>query len=155
MTEIYLTGKDPREKAERIFAERLGNFEIKTTANGKPYLAGNPLYFSYSHSGARGLLAISDNPIGADLELYRRKIAESVLKRFTARERAEIACERDFLFHWTAREAYIKLYGLTLAELWRRVEFFGGKIYVDGEIKPVKITRYIFWCGVGAVCAEE
>lgn len=155
MTEIYLTDGNPRARLLGILDKRLGSYEIKTAQNGKPYIEGDPLFFSYSHSGERGLLAISVRPVGADFELFRGRTRDSVLRRFTGRERAEIACERDFLFHWTAREAYIKLYGSTLAEMWKRVEFFGGKIYVDGDIRPVKITHYAFWCGVGAVCAEE
>lgn len=155
MIEIYLGDNNPREKLEKILKERLGNYEISVTENGKPYIEGNPLFFSYSHSGERGLTAIADRAVGADLEICRGRIRESVLKRFSERERAEIAVERDFLLHWTAREAYVKLYGLTLADMWKRIEFFGGKIYIDGKKQPVEVRGYEFWFGVGAVCCEE
>lgn len=155
MIEMYLTDGNPRETLDNILGQRLGNYEIKRTENGKPYIDGDPLFFSYSHSGGRGLIAISDAPVGADIEACRGKSGQSVFLRFSERERAEIAGERDFLYHWTAREAYIKLYGLKLAEMWRRIEFFGGKIYVDGQAMPVRIRTYAFWFGVGAVCTEE
>ncbi len=155
MIEVYLTDNNPRAKLEQILAERLKEYKILTTESGKPYIEGSPLCFSYSHSGDRGLLAVSPCGIGADLELYRGKIRHSVIKRFPEREQAEIFDERGFLLHWTAREAYVKLYGLEIAKMWRRVEFFGGKIFLDGQVMPVKIRHYVFWCGVGAVCTEE
>ncbi len=155
MIEIYLTDNNPRARLLKIAEKRLSSFEWAVTENGKPYFEGNPFYFSYSHSGERGLLAIYEKPIGVDFELFRGRIRESVFLRFSERERTEIAGERDFLYHWTAREAYIKLYGLTLAKMLKRVEFLGGNIYVDGEKQPVRIRKYVFWCGVGAVCTEE
>ena len=155
MRELYICADNVHERLNEILNNKLAlPFEILKTDNGKPYIEGNPLHFSISHSGDRGLIAISDKPIGVDIEIFKDKLRKSVIERFSAREQAEIADERDFLIHWTAREAYIKLYGLTIAKMWKRVEFFGGNIYVDGQLSSVKIRHYYFTFGIAAICTE-
>ena len=156
MIEIFICTENAHERLNKLFeAKLLSPFEILRTENGKPYIERNPIYFSLSHSGNRGIIALSDKPVGIDLELYNESLRHSVLDRFSDREKSEIADGRDFLKHWTAREAYVKLYGFTIAEMWKRVEFFGGKLYLDGQIQKVKIRTYDFGFGVGAVCFEE
>ena len=156
MIELYLCKDDVHERLNGILNKKLAQpFEILKTENGKPYIEGNPLYFSLSHSCDRGLVAISDKPVGVDIEIFKDKLRKSVIERFSAREQAEIENERDFLIHWTAREAYVKLYGLTIAKMWKRVEFFGGNIYIDGQIKQVKLRHCYFTFGVAATCTEE
>lgn len=109
-----------------------GSFDIKRTPNGKPYIEGNPVYFSLSHSGEKAVIAISDSPVGIDCELIGRRTANSVISRFTERERAEINGDiAAFLYNWTAKEAFIKMLGGTLARDLKRLEYFGGKLYLD------------------------
>lgn len=156
MIEIFLCRDDVHERLNDLLEERLSApFEILKTENGKPYIGGNPLYFSLSHSGTRGIIAISDKPIGVDLEVYSESMRLSVFERFSECEQAEIADGRDFLKHWTAREAYVKTYGLTIAETWKRIEFLDGKLYFDGIRQNVIIRTYDFGFGVGAVCFED
>ena len=132
-----------------------GPIEILRTENGKPYLEGNPVYFSLSHSGDKAVAAISKAPVGVDLELFTGKSRGALLKRFSERERAEIEDERGFLRHWTAREAYIKLKGLILAQTFKRLEFYGGELYLDGAYVGVNIDFYEKAGGVIAVCTEK
>lgn len=156
MIEIYLCRNDVHERLNGILSQKLAQqFNILKTESGKPYIEGNPLHFSLSHSDDKGIIAISDKPVGADIEIFKDRLRKSVIERFSAREQAEIAGERDFLKHWTAREAYVKLYGLTIAELWKRVEFLDGKLYLDGQALSVKIRHYNLTHGVAAVCTEE
>lgn len=156
MIELYLCRNDVHERLNGILNNKLAQpFEILKTENGKPYINGYPLHFSISHSGDRGIIAISDKPIGVDIEIFKDKLRKSVIERFSAREQAEIADERDFLKHWTAREAYVKLYGLTIAEMWKRIEFLNGKLYLDGQLTSVKIRHYNLPFGVAATCTEE
>ena len=156
MTEIYLCDGDVHERLDGILKSKLKSpFEIRKTPLGKPYIGGNPFYFSLSHSSDRSIIAISDKPCGVDLEVFRGRLRESILKTFTERERAEIASEREFLLHWTVREAYVKLYGLSVFKLLRRLEFYGGKLYLDGQLQPVKFRTYDFQFGVAATCLEE
>ena len=49
---------------------------LARTENGKPYIDGNPLYFSLSHSGKHGVIAVCDKPVrgkivaGADIFVH-------------------------------------------------------------------------------------
>lgn len=80
--------------------ERIGNFD-----------------FNLSHSGDYLVLAVSDKPVGIDIE-HIRKDRISVAKRFFCREEYEELLfltgeERDrrFLEYWTMKEAYVKRIG--------------------------------------------
>ena len=134
MTELFLTENcDVYEKTETLLKQRLSiPFEIKRNENGKPYIGGNPLFFSLSHSGNLALIAISDSPCGVDLELVCGKSRKVVLNSFTPEERNEIDSERDFLKHWGVRESYIKMLGQTLAEKLKCLKYAGGVLFDGG-----------------------
>lgn len=157
MIEIYcVSAAQAYERLYDLLSRHIpAPFEILRSPNGKPYVKGNPVHFSLSHSGDRGIIALSSSPVGIDLEIFKHKSRQSVYSRFTERERGEISGEKDFLRHWTAREAYIKFLGLTVAEMWKRIEFFGGNILLDGEIQKIKLRFYDFYYGVAAVCVQE
>ena len=157
MIEIYSTFTDScNDRLKKVLSRHIAApFEILCTKNGKPYISGNPVYFSLSHSGQKAVFAVCDKPVGIDIEIYKARDRKSVISRFTEREQTEITNERDFLKHWTAREAYIKLYGLTLAETLKRIEFFGGILHVDGQPQSVKIRHYDFGYGIAAICTEK
>lgn len=135
MTELFLTENcGLYEKTENLLRERLAEpFEIRRNENGKPYIAGNPLYFSISHSGGFAMIAICDFPCGVDMELVCGKSRKVVLNSFSDEERAEIDSERDFLKHWVVRESYIKMLGLTLAAKLKSLKYVGGVLYDGGE----------------------
>ena len=81
---------------------------------GKPFLPGNPFYISLSHSAGYAAAAVSEAPIGIDLQSISR-ISDSVLKRFYSQEErlwveAGAAAERSVRL-WTMKEAYGKLLG--------------------------------------------
>ena len=136
MTELFLTENgNVYGKIQKLLKARLSApFEILKTANGKPYIGGDPLFFSLSHSGTVALIAISDNPVGVDIETVSNRSRKVILNSFTNGERAEIDGERDFLRHWVVREAYIKMLGSTLAAKLKKLRYVGGVLY-DGESK--------------------
>ena len=100
---------------------------------GQPRLANHRLQFSLSRSGAVALLAVSADPVGADVELVRPRagLADLVTARFAAAEAACVAAgcagspTRSFYRHWVAKEAYLKATGRGLASL-RDTEFECG-----------------------------
>ncbi|MDE6867794.1 MAG: 4'-phosphopantetheinyl transferase superfamily protein [Clostridia bacterium] len=147
MTELFLTeNSNLYEKAEALIKRRLDSpFKILRNENGKPYIEGDPLYFSLSHSGTKAAIALSDSPCGVDLEMVNGKSRKVVLNSFSNEERAEIASERDFLTHWTVRESYIKMLGLTLASKLKNLEYVGGELFDNGQ-KP----EYSFFTDGGA-----
>ena len=146
-----------RTENERVYEKLKGllpeNSEIKRTENGKPYTDG--IYFSITHTGDTALIAISDCPVGIDAEIVKKRRILSVLKRFTAREQAEIGTNTvEFLKHWVVKEAYIKLLGGTLAHDLKGLEYFGGVLTVVGKKASCNIfcasTADLVYC----VCAE-
>lgn len=75
---------------------------IFRTEKGKPYAEGLP-YFSVTHSVDYVAVAVSDHPIGIDMELLR-----PVDPRLAERIGADPA---RFFEEWTAKEAHYKIYG--------------------------------------------
>ena len=92
MLEIYRTeNENLYGKLRAVLSRRgFGEARIMHNANGKPYLEGNPLFFSLSHSGSTALIAVCDSPVGIDFELKRDKKFTSVLSRFPDAEKKEI-----------------------------------------------------------------
>ncbi len=92
---------------------------------GKPYLAEHPEWqFSLSHSGGWAVCALSDAPIGVDVEQYRSLSYLSLAKRhFTPNEIEQIyRCEereREAVFFrlWTEKESVLKATGHGLSAL--------------------------------------
>lgn len=81
---------------------------------GKPMLATGELHFNISHSHGRFAVALSDEPVGVDIEQVR-VAPHGVAKRFFTRREAEsIATDDDFFTVWTAKESYIKYLGTGL-----------------------------------------
>lgn len=156
MIEIYQTSEtSAHEKLLSVLSRHIpAPFEISVTENGKPYIAGDPVYFSLSHSDGRAVIAVSSLPAGIDLEVFKGRVHTKVFSRFPEAEQAEIADESDFLMHWTAREAFVKLRGGQLATMWKHIEFSGGKLRFCGETQRVKLRFYKFYYGIAALCTE-
>ena len=99
--------------------------EFGYTAQGKPFLLARPdIHFSISHSKNAILVAISDAPIGVDIEAFRSPSAALIARTMNATEQAAIATAdgwnihrtpgtREALFSaiWTRKEAVLKLRG--------------------------------------------
>lgn len=160
MTFFALTAnKDLYEKAaamlEKFFGCPLGT-EIDFS-KPKPQFCGalrSRFDFSISHSGDRGAIAVSDSPTGCDLEIFRKRRYDAVLKRFTQRERDVITDERSFLKNWTAKEAFIKLNSYTLASHLKRLEYFDGRIFMDGRAADCTVRHIDCGNGVACVCGD-
>lgn len=156
MTELYLVRRDAlADELKRIIGKRAGDCEILKTPNGKPYIAGNPFYISLAHSGDRAAFAISEREVGVDLEVFSDKPKGGILSRFSAREREEIRSDADFFIHWTAREAYVKMLGATLWEYIKRLEYYGGEIYVVGIKQNICARVHRLGYGAACVCTRD
>ena len=99
-----------------------GATDLKLSAGeyGKPYLtfSGN-LHFNLSHSGDYALCAVSDTPVGADVEKPRR-LRPDVVRRCMRPEEIRWLEEssdpdRAFTRLWTRKESYVKMTGAGLA----------------------------------------
>ena len=82
--------------------------------HGAPSLPGGP-YFSLSHSKRGIAVAISDEPIGIDIEAIRPLSEGLVQKAMNPQEQAQIAAAanpaQEFIRLWTRKEAYVKMQG--------------------------------------------
>ena len=111
--------------------------------------------FNISHSGDIAAIAVSDKKIGCDLELFTGREHAAIIERFSAREKAEICGEEDFLLNWTAKEAFIKLNAFTLATHLKRLEYFEGDIYMDGEKQSCPIVHIFLPYGILCLCGDD
>ena len=85
-------------------------------ANGKPVLAGHPdIYFSLSHCRAAVACAVSDRPVGIDVETldhYSEEVAARVMNEEEMRQILESPHpDAAFTRLWTMKESLFKLTG--------------------------------------------
>lgn len=112
-------------------AEALGlsPAEVKFGKNehGKPITDG--MEFNLSHSGDIAVCAVSDKPVGIDIEALR-EIRPDAAKRFASAEELEyIGSDPRRLFEiWTLKEAYFKCVGTGIGSDIKSVTFT-----VDGD----------------------
>lgn len=97
------------------------DIEFDTNGYGKPHLINDQEYhFNISHTHNMIAVAISNNPVGVDVEQIR-EIDIGIAKRFfTEREQNYIEKSQDDLYErffeiWTKKEAYIKCTGKGLS----------------------------------------
>ena len=84
--------------------------------NGKPYLCEYPdIHFNLSHCRQGAICAISDRPIGVDMECIREYKEGLAAYTMNAEEQQAIACSARpdvaFIRLWTMKESLLKLSG--------------------------------------------
>ena len=103
-------------------------FALAVGAHGKPVVAdaaAPDLHFNLSHAGGWWLLALTDSPVGVDLEMADRVVdaARLAVRVFTPGEEAALqlagtdpaAVRAVFLDCWTRKEALLKALGTGFA----------------------------------------
>ena len=103
---------------ETVAPELLPPLDISCGIDGKPELVGSGIFFNLSHSGSFAACAVSDSPVGLDIQTERdcdRRLAE---KYFTALERhfIEESENKAFAFTklWCMKESAVKYIGTGL-----------------------------------------
>ena len=104
--------------------------EFSYGPHGKPEVAGAPLRFNISHSGALAVVALAHAEVGVDVELPRRRRSDDIARRFYAPGEIErLFAERDdarradaFFRVWTCKEAFLKVTGEGLSRSTRSYE---------------------------------
>ena len=107
--------------------------------HGKPVLQDHPhLHFSLSHSGEWAVCALSDVPVGVDVELIRPIDAARLVNRWLPAEQAaewetDPSIERFFKL-WTRRESLLKAQGVGLSGVGTASEdgFYFREYALDG-----------------------
>jgi 4'-phosphopantetheinyl transferase len=102
------------------------NLTVVKNSHGKPFLYGFPnFHYSLSHSHDAGVMAVSVNPVGIDLEKIsssqRDDLANSFLGSLALSSYSNLpTLERPSAFAgaWTQREAFVKAIGLGIGDGW-------------------------------------
>lgn len=100
---------------------------IERDEMGKPFLKGGEVFFNVSHSGAYIAIAVSEKPVGVDIE-GMRTIRDGMYRKVVQPQEQELigaARERDFLRLWTLKESFVKAEGKGLRIPMK--EYYFGK----------------------------
>ena len=138
--------------------------------HGKPMVDG--LEFSLSHSGNLVICAVSDKPVGCDVEKIR-KAPKGVAKRYYSdTERAYLSrfledeYDREFFRLWTLKESYVKMTGEGLRVPFDAYEMVADQCACDwhescmrvlreGKAQACYLSSIVLHGHIISICAEE
>ncbi len=127
------------------------NYPLEFTNNefGKPYITGmENFYFNLSHSGDMAVCAISDTPVGVDVEKITRDCGVAIDRYFLPSE-IEISKGRGTSYIWTRKEAVAKANGRGIGVGIDKIDTSGDIITLDGEeyrLFTNRVARYYISC---------
>lgn len=130
--------------------------------HGKPYLDGREdLHFNLSHSGHIAALALSDRPVGIDVEQCR-VFSDALLRRvFLPEELAAAPAENPDRYYtglWTVKESVMKYFGAGLTLAPRKIRVFSGsalRVSAEGFLcEGLRFTTLPLADCMLTVCAE-
>ena len=142
-----LAGKLLHDGLEKIGRPGLDEHVIFDN-NGKPYIPGNPIYFSISHSGNKVMVVIANCVVGCDIQIMKPEFLSLADRYFTEIECKEIKGSQNpvetFYKLWTIKESYMKATGKGLSYGLNNILIKGDKIDIPGcESFTQKIDDYI------------
>lgn len=107
--------------AEMLLIKAAGRDDYVLSKNEKPYFPDNEVFFSLAHCGDYAVCAVSDVPVGVDIELPRVGGARLAKRFFQPDEAALVYAaddpDREFCRLWTLKESYIKYADLRLGDV--------------------------------------
>ena len=130
---------------------------------GKPKIEG--LEFNLSHSGNMVVCAVSEKPVGCDVEELRKApkgvvaryysdVEQAYLSRFSADE-----YDREFFRLWTMKESYVKMTGEGLRVPFEAYEIamedVGSIVVRDGKIQNCYLSTMELEGHIMSICAES
>ena len=103
-----------------------GNPQFEYNEHGKPAIVGHPeIFFNFSHCKEAVLCAISEQPVGVDVESVRSFNDSLVHYTMNEDEMREIETAEDravaFIRLWTMKEAALKLEGTGISKDMKQV----------------------------------
>lgn len=147
MVHLYLSHTEGKESPaahmllDEILEKEYGlhHTNLSFGPQGKPYLPHGP-EFSISHSWGYIAIAVSDMPVGVDVELvrpYMERLPERVLSKQELQWfRQRFSTKVDFFTLWTLKESYYKYRGTGLLGFPNDTQFYQdeqGKWHLDGS----------------------
>jgi len=131
----------------------IGRLTLKTGEYGKPYFDGCP-EFSISHAGPYAAVAVSDDPVGVDMEAPRCTLdmAKHVFapSEYAAAEALCGDAQRLYLQRvWVAKEAFVKAVGTGMRTPFRSfcVTLNGTSVELTQDLTPLPIRIREFSAG--------
>ena len=124
----YLCAKAFMLLREGLASDYGVNDEIRFSFNreGKPFLANHPeIHFNLSHCKKGVACAISNSPVGIDIEeiLYDDEVARYILSEEEYREVTTSANKAEsFTKKWTEKESYLKMLGCGLLDNMKKLD---------------------------------
>lgn len=121
---------------------------LRTDASGKPVVEG--ICFNLSHSGTHVICAVSQKPVGCDIEEVKNAPKQIEGRAFSPEERIhlkELDCDaynREFYRLWTRKESFLKMKGIGIRVSLQTLELTGC-YFKEYELPGYQVT----------VCAEE
>ena len=99
----------------------LDEFIMEASEHGKPFLPAHPdIHFNISHCLKAIAVAVSDNPVGIDVESFRKFNDGLLDKTMNPEEKAAILSsdvpEEKFASYWTCKEAVFKMQGTGITD---------------------------------------
>lgn len=108
------------------------DFDVKAGKNGKPEL--DFCFFNISHSGKYAVCAVSDVPVGIDIEKmtdFKRRERYMLFSKEESDYVNETEEAERFYTLWTMKEAYIKAVGGTLGDAGRVTLVRDGRLCAE------------------------
>ena len=106
---------------ELLLKKATGRDDYALSENEKPFFPDNVGFFSLAHCGDYAVCAVSDDPVGVDIELPRPGSVRLAKRFFLPDEAALVyaadAPGREFCRLWTLKESYIKCADLRLGDV--------------------------------------
>ncbi len=131
---------------------------VQYTDSGKPFFAGNPLFFSLSHTRTLALCAVSDSPVGADCETVRPLSYKAIERVLSPSELAQYRTAADpqvaFFSFWTLKEAWAKYTGNGLGGFPNYTHFELSPPAMSGVDTPSFFVQQQSDCMI-AVCSAQ
>ena len=104
--------------------------------NGKPYFVNNELFFNLSHSGSYVACALSDKPVGVDIQKvwpFKESVASKVCtKEELASLRESPNKEETFCLLWAKKEAFVKKNGDGIGSILGGIESDAETLNIEG-----------------------
>ena len=101
----------------RLLAQLGIHAPIERLASGQPVLADRSACISISHCGDYVVCAVSEKPVGIDIEKVRPVKPGMAERICTAEELQYVGCDESRFFEvWTAKEAYFKMQGTGITD---------------------------------------
>lgn len=119
LTSHFLSSKGAKRQAscsawnllyQTLLDNGLSLSTVAFTDTGKPFFLDYHIHFSISHSKSVCAVAISDHPVGVDVEVIKDSYNPHLIER-SLNENEKAVFDRDFTRLWCRKEAVAKMTG--------------------------------------------